>query len=87
MFFIFFSWKNSFLFSLIFGLPVLIITFTYMILHKYNIEDIVLMPGLSLQNLVVFVLCSIVQVSEIMYICGSFNFVNTRMLLIKDMGI
>eukprot|EP00111_Clytia_hemisphaerica_P000292 TCONS_00000743-protein len=56
------QWKKSFLFSLIFGLPVLIITFTYMALMAYGIHDLHVIPGLSLENLVVFTLCSIVQI-------------------------
>lgn len=59
------EWKRTFFFSLIFGLPVLIITFTYMILMKKGIMDIIVMPGLSLENLIVFILCSIVQI-----LCG-----------------
>lgn len=59
-----FRWKRSFLFSLLFGLPVFIITMTYMILmKKYGIQDLIIIPGLSLENFILFSLCSIVMVS------------------------
>jgi len=57
-----FRWKRSFLFSLIFGLPVLITNFTYMFLMKIHVHDVMLIPGLSLENVIIFALCSIVQV-------------------------
>jgi len=57
-----FRWKRSFLFSLIFGLPVLITNFTYMFLMKIHVHDVMLIPGLSLENEIIFALCSIVQV-------------------------
>ncbi|XP_038054845.1 copper-transporting ATPase 2-like isoform X2 [Patiria miniata] len=54
------KWRGSFLVSLIFGLPVMATMIFFMIKenHKYNI---ILLPGLSLENLIYFVLSSIVQ--------------------------
>ena len=61
---LFSRWKSSFLCSLVFGLPVFIVTVTYMILsHRSRIHDIMIINGVSLQNLILFVLCTIVQVS------------------------
>ncbi len=40
-----------------------IVTVTYMVLqHQYKIDDQMIGPGVSLQNLLLFVLCTIVQV-------------------------
>ncbi|XP_057312438.1 copper-transporting ATPase 1-like [Hydractinia symbiolongicarpus] len=54
-------WKRSFLFSLCFGVPVFIITMTYMVLIKHDVKDVTLVAGLSLENTILCVLCSIVQ--------------------------
>ncbi|XP_047122861.1 copper-transporting ATPase 1 isoform X1 [Hydra vulgaris] len=56
------QWKHTFIFSVMFGLPVILTKFTYMILMKHNIHDILLISGLSLENMILLSLCSIVQV-------------------------
>ncbi|XP_067944060.1 copper-transporting ATPase 1-like isoform X2 [Watersipora subatra] len=50
-------WKNSFLISLIFGLPSMIIMIVHMAMHK----QLILIPGLSLSNLLLGVLATPVQ--------------------------
>ena len=62
----FFRWKTTFLMALIFGLPVMIIKFTYLGLMRQNIHDITVIPGLSLQNLLLLILCTVVQVIVIL---------------------
>ncbi|XP_022104586.1 copper-transporting ATPase 1-like isoform X2 [Acanthaster planci] len=54
------KWRNSFLVSLIFGLPVMA-TMIYFMIQKDQKENLILLPGLSLENLILFVLSSIVQ--------------------------
>ncbi|XP_065058304.1 copper-transporting ATPase 1-like isoform X1 [Rhopilema esculentum] len=57
------QWKTSFLCSLVFGLPVFIVTVVYMVLHhRSHFEDIKIIDGVSLQNFLLFSLCTIVQV-------------------------
>ncbi|RDD36414.1 Copper-transporting ATPase 1 [Trichoplax sp. H2] len=53
------KWRNSFLVAFIFGLPVMIIMITFMILGKKH--EIMIVPGLSLENLLLFLLCTPVQ--------------------------
>jgi len=55
------QWRSTFLYSLIFGLPVFIITVTYMVLMHNGKKDHIILPGLSLKNLLLFCLCTIVQ--------------------------
>jgi len=56
------QWRSSFLCSLVFGLPVFIVTISYMILgHRSKIHDKMLINGVSLQNFILFILCTIVQ--------------------------
>ncbi|EDV20686.1 uncharacterized protein TRIADDRAFT_31523 [Trichoplax adhaerens] len=53
------KWRNSFLVAFSFGLPVMIIMITFMILGKKH--EIMIVPGLSLENLLLFLLCTPVQ--------------------------
>ena len=62
------KWRNAFLVSLIFGLPVMA-TMIYFMVNKKQKEDLILLPGLSVENLILFVFSSIVQV-----ICWLINF-------------
>lgn len=64
-------WKNSFLFSLVFGLPVMGLMIYMMVMDSQHQEhggsmpeDQNLMPGLSLLNLAFFLLCTPVQVHD-----------------------
>lgn len=41
-----------------------IITMTYMVLMKHGVKDVTLVAGLSLENTILCVLCSIVQVTS-----------------------
>ncbi|XP_071848505.1 copper-transporting ATPase 1-like isoform X2 [Apostichopus japonicus] len=51
------KWRNSFLISLIFGLPVMITMIYFMVSKKV----IIIIPGLSLENLIFFVCATCVQ--------------------------
>ncbi|KAG8452795.1 hypothetical protein GDO86_004547 [Hymenochirus boettgeri] len=59
------QWRNSFLFSLIFGIPVIILMlymlFTNKDHHNNSVLDKNILPGLSVINLVFFILCTFVQ--------------------------
>lgn len=64
-------WKNSFLLSLVFGLPVMGLMIYMMVMDSQHQEhggsmpeEQNLLPGLSLLNLAFFLLCTPVQVSE-----------------------
>jgi hypothetical protein len=60
---IFFSrWRNSFLLAAIFGIPAMIIMMAFMFIWEHHNSPQV-MPGLSLENLIMFVLSTPVQVS------------------------
>nr|XP_060642807.1 copper-transporting ATPase 2 isoform X1 [Anolis sagrei ordinatus] len=59
------QWRKSFLFSLVFGIPVLILM-VYMLIpaadhHDSMVLDKNLIPGLSILNLLFFILCTLVQ--------------------------
>ena len=59
-----FRWRRSFLFSLIFGVPTFVIFITYVILDELERRpNQLILPGLSLENLLMFILCTPVQVS------------------------
>jgi hypothetical protein len=60
-------WKKSFLCSLVFGIPVMGLMI-YMLIpshepHEAMVLDHNIIPGLSILNLVFFILCTFVQVS------------------------
>nr|XP_009860869.1 copper-transporting ATPase 2 [Ciona intestinalis] len=55
------QWRRSFLTALIFGVPVMIIMIYYMASGAHN-NPYMIVPGLSLQNLLMFLLCTPVQV-------------------------
>lgn len=62
-------WKNSFLFSLVFGLPVMGLMIYMMVMHSQHREhggsmpkELNVLPGLSLLNMAFFLLCTPVQV-------------------------
>ena len=56
-------WRRSFLFSLIFGVPTFVIFITYVILDELERRpNQLILPGLSLENLLMFILCTPVQV-------------------------
>lgn len=58
-------WKNSFLCSLVFGIPVMGLMI-YMLIPSHESQssflDHNLIPGLSILNLIFFILCTFVQV-------------------------
>ncbi|KAM4047139.1 copper-transporting ATPase 2 [Anomaloglossus baeobatrachus] len=59
------QWRKSFLFSLIFGIPVISIM-VYMLIanrnhHGQSALDNLIIPGLSIMNLIFFILCTLVQ--------------------------
>ncbi|XP_033627426.1 copper-transporting ATPase 2-like isoform X3 [Asterias rubens] len=54
------KWRNSFLVSLIFGIPVMA-TMIYFMVNKDHKEDLILLPGLSLENLILFCFSTVVQ--------------------------
>ncbi|ETE72446.1 Copper-transporting ATPase 2 [Ophiophagus hannah] len=63
------QWKKSFLCSLIFGIPVMVLM-VYMLLpigdhHESMVLEQNLIPGLSILNLLFFVLCTLVQTGHI----------------------
>lgn len=63
-----FRWRNSFLLSLVFGLPVMALMIYMMVMDRQKHggsmpEDQNLLPGLSPLNLAFFLLCTPVQVS------------------------
>ncbi|XP_041438548.1 copper-transporting ATPase 2 isoform X1 [Xenopus laevis] len=59
------QWRNSFLFSLLFGIPVIILMIYMFAANKDHHSTMVLdrniIPGLSIINLVFFILCTFVQ--------------------------
>lgn len=57
-------WRRSFFISLIFGLPVMVIMIYHMVEQKIHGKRPVMlvMPGLSIENLLYFILCTPVQV-------------------------
>lgn len=58
-------WRRSFLFSLIFGVPTFVIFITYVILDELERRpNQLILPGLSLENLLMFILCTPVQVID-----------------------
>ncbi|XP_044142465.1 LOW QUALITY PROTEIN: copper-transporting ATPase 2 [Bufo gargarizans] len=59
------QWRKSFLFNLIFGIPVICIM-VYMLIahnkhHGQSVLDRNIFPGLSIMNLLFFILCTLVQ--------------------------
>ncbi|XP_022797109.1 copper-transporting ATPase 1-like isoform X2 [Stylophora pistillata] len=57
------KWRRSFLFSLIFGVPTFVIFITYVILDEFEKRpNQMVLPGLSLENLLMFILCTPVQI-------------------------
>lgn len=64
-------WRNSFLFNLVFGLPVMGLMIYMMVMDSQHQEhggsmpaEENLLPGLSILNLVFFLLCTPIQVRE-----------------------
>ncbi|XP_076800660.1 copper-transporting ATPase 2-like [Clavelina lepadiformis] len=55
------QWRRSFFTSLIFGLPVLVIMIYFMASGNHN-NKYLITPGLSLENLLMFLLCTPVQI-------------------------
>lgn len=55
------QWRNSFLLSLLFGVPTMAVMIYYMASGKHNDPKLII-PGLSVMNLVMFCLATPVQV-------------------------
>lgn len=75
-----FRWRKSFLCSLVFGIPVLILMI-YMLIpdgghHGSMVLEQNLIPGLSILNLLFFVLCTFVQVCPEYFLGGCFLFIS-----------
>lgn len=92
-------WKNSFLLSLVFGLPVMGLMIYMMVMDSQHgehggamPEEQNLLPGLSLLNLVFFLLCTPVQVRGTGDQKGFWCFLSVKMSLrsvflrVKDEG-
>jgi len=62
------QWKRSFFTSLIFGIPVMVIMIYYRASGAHD-NPYMVTPGLSLQNLLMFLLCTPVQVRRNFYLC------------------
>lgn len=60
-------WRNSFLLSAIFGIPAMIIMMAFMYKWKNHEEAPQVMRGLSLENLIMFLLSTPVQVPHILF--------------------
>jgi len=66
----YYRWRRSFLFSLIFGLPVFAIFITYHVIFEEmgrTKPRVFVVPGLSLENLLMFLLCTPVQVDFLIF--------------------
>ncbi|KAM8977604.1 copper-transporting ATPase 2 [Pelodytes ibericus] len=56
------QWRKSFLFSLLFGIPVICLMVYMLFAHKNSLLlDTNIIPGLSILNLIFFILCTLVQ--------------------------
>uniref|UniRef100_A0A4X2LQU3 P-type Cu(+) transporter n=1 Tax=Vombatus ursinus TaxID=29139 RepID=A0A4X2LQU3_VOMUR len=65
------QWKKSFLCSLVFGIPVMCLMI-YMLIpnsqpHESMVLEYNLIPGLSILNLIFFILCTFVQIKTVMF--------------------
>jgi hypothetical protein len=62
-----FRWRNSFIISLVFGIPVMVIMIYFDWVLKSHLDEenqITIVPGISLNNLLLFVLATPVQVHK-----------------------
>jgi hypothetical protein len=63
IFIVFLRWRNSFLLSAVFGIPAMIIMMAFMFKWKNHEDAPQVIRGLSLENLIMFLLSTPVQVN------------------------
>lgn len=78
--FFFFRWRKSFLYSLVFGIPVVVLMIYMQIPngedHGSKVLEQNLIPGLSILNLLFFILCTFVQVCPYFFLGVCFLFIS-----------
>ena len=63
------KWRNTFIFSLVFAIPTVLIAFL-------PIEWLFIIPGLTVRDVLLFLLSTTIQVLYRVYVCDTLNILN-----------